>query len=139
MNKKTLSTLNISLNEINWKFSKSKGPGGQKINKTNIKVKLNFNIGKSKILSEQQKLRLRKNFKGKLINDAIHISVQSQREQYKNRKIALSKLTGIINECLKRDNKIRKITNPTFISIKKRLNDKRLRGELKINRKSLFH
>ena len=139
MNKKTLSTLNISLNEINWKFSKSKGPGGQKINKTNIKVKLNFNIGKSKILSDQQKLRLRKNFKGKLINDAIHISVQSQREQYKNRKIALSKLTGIINECLKRDNKIRKITNPTFISIKKRLNDKRLRGELKINRKSLFH
>ena len=139
MNKKTLSTLNISLNEINWKFSKSKGPGGQKINKTNIKVTLIFNIGKSKILSEQQKLRLRKNFKGKLINDAIHISVQSQREQYKNRKIALSKLTGIINECLKRDNKIRKITNPTFISIKKRLNDKRLRGELKINRKSLFH
>ena len=139
MNNQILSPLNIPANEITWRFSKSKGPGGQKINKTNIKVKLIFNIGQSMILTNSQKLKIRENFKGKLINDNIHISVQSQREQYRNRQIALSKLIFIINECLNKDKKIRKITKPTFISVKKRLNSKKLRSEIKKNRKSIVY
>ena len=139
MNNQILSPLNIPANEITWRFSKSQGPGGQKINKTNIKVKLIFNIGQSMILSDSQKLKIRENFKGKLINDSIHISVQSQREQYKNRKIALSKMILIVNDCLNKDKKIRKITKPTFISVKKRLNSKKLHSELKKNRKSIVY
>ena len=139
MNNQILSLLNIHANEITWRFSKSKGAGGQKINKTNIKVKLIFNIGQSMILTNSQKLKIRENFKGKLINDNIHISVQSQREQYRNRQIALSKLIFIINECLNKDKKIRKITKPTFISVKKRLNSKKLRSEIKKNRKSIVY
>ena len=139
MYKQISSHLNIPANDITWKFSKSKGSGGQKINKTNIKVKLIFNIGQSMVLSDSQKLKIRENFKGKLINDSIHIFVQSQREQYKNRQIALSKLIFIVNECLNRDKKFRKITKPTFMSIKKRLNSKKLRSELKKNRKSIVH
>ena len=139
MNNQILSPLNIPATEITWRFSKSKGPGGQKINKTNIKVKLIFNIGQSMILSDSQKLKIRENFKGKLINDSIHISVQSQREQYKNRKIALSKMILIVNDCLNKDKKIRKITKPTFISVKKRLNSKKLHSELKKNRKSIVY
>ena len=138
MSKKSFSNLNIKSKELVWKFSQSKGPGGQKVNKTDSKVLLIFNVKKSRLLSDYQKLKIRNNFKGKLMNDSIHIVVQTQRAQYKNRQLALSKVNYIINECLKADKKIRKATQPTSSSINRRLINKKLRGEIKKYRKSLI-
>jgi len=137
MKKNSFSNIYIQPNEIKWKFSKAKGPGGQKVNKTDSKVQLKFNLKNSNILSESQKLKIKNNYKGRLINDCICLSVQNQRDQYKNRQIAIAKINFIVNECLNENNKKRKLTKPTFSSIIKRLTNKKLRGEIKKNRRSL--
>ena len=51
----------IPSNELKWCFSRSSGPGGQKLNKTNTKVAITFNIEKSKVLNDYQKKVLTNN------------------------------------------------------------------------------
>ena len=135
MDIKVFPTLTIPSKEIKWKFSKSKGPGGQKINKTNSKVQLIFNIRKSKVFSDVQKNKIINNLNNKLVNDSIFITVRSERQQHKNRELAVEKMILTIKKCLKIQNKIRRSTKPTITSIKKRIASKKLRGELKKNRK----
>ena len=103
----------IPSQELFWKFSKSSGPGGQKINKTNNKVEIIFNLENSYILSEQQKNKIRKNIKIKLVNDSICLVVQENREQFKNRRIAIKKLGCLIKTALCIGKVSRKKTEPT--------------------------
>ena len=124
----------IPSQELDWRFSRSSGPGGQKVNKTDSKVELVFSLSKSKILSEIEKSKIRKILKKKLINDAICISVKEKRTQYQNRKIALSKLANILKSCLFKEYKNRISTLPSYSSQIKRLKAKKKRGDLKKNR-----
>ena len=135
MDIKVFPTLTIPSKEIKWKFSKSKGPGGQKINKTHSKVQLIFNIRKSKVFSDVQKNKIINNLNNKLVNDSIFITVRSERQQHKNRELAVEKMILTIKKCPIIENKIRRSTKPTITSIKKRIASKKLRGELKKYRK----
>ena len=49
------SRLVIPSRELKWRFSRSSGPGGQKVNKTNTRVEIIFNIEESKVLNDYQK------------------------------------------------------------------------------------
>ena len=64
-------SLVIPSRELKWRFSRSSGPGGQKINKTNTKVEIIFNIEESKVLNHYQKKVLTKKLKNKLVNNFV--------------------------------------------------------------------
>ena len=91
----------IPENELRWRFSRSSGPGGQKVNKTNSRVELIFDLEKSKSLSEYQKLRIKDQLKSKLINGCICIAVENRRTQLENRKLALTRLSSTLGDLLK--------------------------------------
>ena len=57
----------IPSKELKWRFSRSSGPGGQKVNKTNTRVEIIFNIEESKVLNDYQKKVLTKKLKTKLV------------------------------------------------------------------------
>ena len=61
------SRLVIPSRELKWRFSRSSGPGGQKVNKTNTRVEIIFNIEESKVLNDYQKKVLTKKLKTKLV------------------------------------------------------------------------
>ena len=134
MNLRITTKLEIPTSEINWRFSRSSGSGGQNVNKTDSRVEIVFNVSKSKALSPYQKHRIliKKNYK--LINDCICIVVQDKRSQYQNRQLALSRLISTLHELLKPPPKSRKTTIPTRSSQRKRVESKKKRGELKRNR-----
>ena len=133
----TINTkLEIPVNEIQWRFSRSSGAGGQNVNKTDSRVEIVFNVSESKTLTPYQKHRISIQNEVKLRNGCICIAVQEKRSQYQNRQLALSRLASILRELLKSPPKKRKETKPTRSSQRKRVESKKKRGELKRNRQS---
>ncbi len=128
------SKLFIPINEIKWRFSRSSGPGGQNVNKTESRVEIIFNIYKSKALSPFQKVILLDNLDKKASNGCICIKVQEKRTQYENRQLARNKLIILLKDKLTSDIKNRKLTRPSRSSQNRRLQLKKKRGELKRNR-----
>ncbi len=130
------SKLEIPANEIQWRFSRSSGSGGQNVNKTDSRVEIMFDVIESKALTPYQKHRIRSNDETKLVNGCICIAVQDKRTQYQNRQLALNRLSAILREILKPLPKKRRETIPTRSSQRKRVDSKKKRGELKRNRRS---
>ena len=134
MDLKITKTLVIPSNEIKWRFSRSSGPGGQNVNKIESRVEIIFNLEDSKVLNDYQKETLKRNLKNKLVNNSLRLSVQEHRNQLLNRQLALIKFNSILKNALNKPFKLRKSTQPTKASQKKRVEVKKKRGELKKSR-----
>ena len=134
MDLKITKTLVIPSNEIKWRFSRSSGPGGQNVNKIESRVEIIFDLEDSKVLNEYQKEILKRNLKNKLVNNSLRLAVQEHRNQLLNRQLALMKFSSIIKNALNKPSKLRKSTQPTKASQKKRVEVKKNRGELKKSR-----
>ena len=127
-------SLVIPSRELKWRFSRSSGPGGQKVNKTDSRVEIIFNIEESKVLNAYQKAVIIQKLKNKLVNNCICLPVQDQRNQLLNRQLAIVRISSLIRNSLKNTSKVRKATKPTKASQNRRLDSKKKRGELKKNR-----
>ena len=134
MDLKITKTLVIPSNEIKWRFSRSSGPGGQNVNKIESRVEIIFNLEDSKVLNDYQKEILKRNLKNKLVNNTLRLAVQEHRNQLLNRQLALMKFSSILKNALNKPFKLRKSTEPTKASQKKRVEVKKKRGELKKSR-----
>ena len=130
------SQLEIPANEIQWRFSRSSGAGGQNVNKTDSRVEIIFDVCQSKALTPYQKHRISSQDESKLVNGCICIAVQDKRTQYQNRQLAVNRLTSTLRDLLTPPPKKRRETIPTRSSQKKRVDSKKKRGELKKNRQS---
>jgi ribosome-associated protein len=118
-------------------FVRSGGPGGQKVNKTNTKVRAVLYVKDIDGLSDDERSQLRQKLSN-LINSEgqLCISVQDERYQESNRKTALQRIENSIVTAA-RIAKKRKKTKPTKAAKEKRLKVKKLRSEIKRNRKKL--
>ena len=123
------------LNEINFKATRSSGPGGQHANKVSSKIELTFDLVNSKILTEEQKILLQKNIATRLTKDNILILFcDASRSQHKNKDIVIERFLQIIKNGLIIP-KNRKATKPSKAVIKKRLESKKRISIKKISRK----
>ena len=134
MDLKITNSLTIPSKEIKWRFSRSSGPGGQNVNKIESRVEIIFNLEDSKVLNDYQKEILKRNLKNKLVNNSLRLSVQEHRNQLLNRQLALMKFSLLIKNALNKPFKLRKSTQPTKASQKKRVEVKKKHGELKKSR-----
>ena len=81
MNLRIKTNLEIPANEIQWRFSRSSGAGGQNVNKTDSRAEIIFNVYKSKTLTPYQKHRISIQDEVKLSNGCICIADQDKRTQ----------------------------------------------------------
>ena len=130
------SRLVIPSNELKWRFSKSSGPGGQSVNKTDSRVELIFDIKRSSIFGPFQKKRLLEQLENRCVNGCLNIVASEERSQYQNRQLAMARLADLLQEGLKPPPKARKATKPTRASQKRRVTAKKHRGALKQTRQS---
>ena len=125
MNLQINRKLVIPSNELKWRYSRSSGPGGQNVNKTESRVEIIFNITNSKILNPFQKVILLDKLGNKICNGCISIKVQEKRTQFENRQLARHKLITLLKDKLMSDRKTRKLTKPTRASQKKELSQRK--------------
>lgn len=123
--------------EFIFQTSRSSGPGGQNVNKVNSKVELRFCISDSSLLTEEQKEILQSKLANKINLEGFLVVVsQRDRSQIANKEDVISKTYEMLAKALK-PVKPRKSTKPSRSSIEKRLNEKRIKGEIKQRRQKI--
>ena len=127
--------LSISNKEINFKMTKSSGPGGQNINKNSTAVTLEFDILNSISLPKKIKQILFDTSHSYLTKTGkIIIKANNYKSQHRNKTEAVSRFITYFNNVLMTKKK-RIDTKPTKSSIEKRLNEKRKKSLKKSLRK----
>jgi ribosome-associated protein len=120
--------------ELEWKFIRSSGPGGQNVNKVASAAQLRFLLPQNTSLPVNVRNRLRRLAGQKLIDDgSILFKSMSERSQDQNRRAALERLETMIRSALV-EPKIRKKTRPTKGSKERRIESKKQRGATKQQR-----
>lgn len=126
--------LTLPADELQVSFARSGGPGGQNVNKVASKVVLRFSVKHSEALSEPQRHLILQRLGGKLCGEGeIVIHASRFREQARNLEDARERLAGTLSEALAPQKKRRK-TRPTRASVRRRLDGKKRRGDLKRDR-----
>jgi len=126
--------ISIPDEELEWKFIRSSGPGGQNVNKVSSAVQLRFLLPVNTSLPVAVRNRLRRLAGQKLIDDgSILISARSERSQEQNRRAALERLAALIRSASV-EPKIRKKTRPTRASQERRIESKKRRASTKRQR-----
>ena len=124
--------------ELAFKTSRSSGKGGQNVNKVSSKVELNFNVGASSYLSQEQKEMLHKKLENRITKEGIlRIVVQASRSQQENKEKAVKKFFALLEKAFKKE-KPRKATRPSKAAKEKRLKEKKRKSERKELRKAKY-
>lgn len=129
----------IPESEVRESFVTSTGPGGQNVNKVATKVELRWAPKDSASFREAEhayllhRLEQRLTDKGELL-----VTCDEHRTQARNRDEARSKLAAIVRQALHRPKK-RRPTRPSKASVKRRLEGKRRRADVKKSRGKARH
>jgi ribosome-associated protein len=122
--------------ELEFKASRSGGPGGQHVNTSSTRVEVRWNPARSTALSDHEKARLVVKLANRLDGEGwLRVVAATTRSQRQNRIEATERLVALVERSLVVP-KIRKPTKTPAGERRRRLEDKRHRGRLKSDRQS---
>ncbi len=126
--KKNLST------ELAISYSRSSGPGGQKVNKTETQVEVRWNVLSSGVFTEEQKQRILQKLQNRINKkDELVLTSEKFRSRMRNQETCIANLISLLETALTVQ-KPRKKSKPPFSSVMKRKEDKKRQSEKKKNR-----
>ena len=118
----------LPLSEVDFRTSRSSGPGGQHAQKTETRVEALFDVERSEALTDAQKRRVVER-----AGPVLRAIAQDERSQSRNRELALERVVEQLREALRVPRR-RRPTKPSQGSIERRLDEKRRRSQLKRQR-----
>ena len=118
-------SVNLPRSEIELRFSRSSGPGGQHAQKTESRVVAVFDVAASAALTERQKKRVVER-----AGPVLRAVAQDERSQWRNRELATERLVEQLRGALRVERK-RVATRPTAAARERRLREKKHRSEIK--------
>jgi ribosome-associated protein len=118
-------SVTLPVDEIELRFSRSSGPGGQHAQRSETRVEAILDVEASSALTPVQKRRVVAR-----AGPVLRAVAQDERSQSRNRELALERLVERLREAL-RVERPRRPTTPTAAARQRRLDDKRRRAETK--------
>jgi ribosome-associated protein len=111
--------------EIELRFSRSSGPGGQHAQKSESCVEAVFDVEASSALTERQKRRVTSK-----LGPVVRAIAQDERSQWRNRELATERIVAQLRDALRVPRR-RVPTKPTAAARERRLEQKKRRSEVK--------
>lgn len=121
--------------ELNWRFSRSSGPGGQGVNTTDSRVELSWDLVASGVLSPELKARAVQRLGDRLVDGVLTVVASEHRSQLRNREAAQARLTMRVAEAVAPPPRPRRATKPSRGAVERRIAEKKRRGQLKRGRR----
>jgi ribosome-associated protein len=118
-------SVSVPRSEIELRFSRSSGPGGQHAQKTETRAEALFDVERSASLTETQKRRVIAK-----AGPVLRAVAQDERSQWRNRELAVERLVEALQAALKVDRR-RKPTRPSAAAKRRRQEQKKRRSETK--------
>ena len=118
-------SVNLPVDEIQLRFSRSSGPGGQHAQRSETRVEAILDVQASSALTDAQKRRVIAR-----AGPTLRSVAQDERSQWRNRELAVERLVETLRAALKVERK-RRPTKPTAAARKRRLEQKKRRSETK--------
>lgn len=117
--------------EMQWRFSRSSGPGGQSVNTTDSRVELSLDVGTTTALGPVQRARAMERLADRLADGVLTVTASEHRSQLRNREAALERLAEILAAAIAPPPPRRRPTRASRGSIERRLADKKRRARTK--------
>jgi len=115
----------IDMHELEWRTSRSGGPGGQHANTSDTRVEVRFDVTGSASLGPRQRARLLER-----LGPVVRATASDSRSQARNRELALERLRSRLADGLHVEH-VRRATRPSKAAKRRRLESKRHRSEVK--------
>ena len=131
------SDLFIPRHELSFRATRAGGPGGQHVNTSSTRIELEWNVERSRAVTEEQRNRLRDKLSSRLdAQGNLRIVASAFRSQARNREDAEQRLSALVRRALAVP-KPRKKTRPTRGSVEQRLQSKKKLSEKKSRRRDV--
>ena len=121
----------IPVAELQWRFSRSSGAGGQHVNTTDSRVELSWDLLASPVLTAVQRERARQRLGAAMIDGVVTVTASDRRSQLRNRELAAERLARLVAGAIAPPPPRRRPTRPSAGSRRRRADDKRRRSETK--------
>ena len=130
--------LSIPDREISFVASRASGAGGQHVNKTSSRVTLRWDVAQSSALAPLIRSRIMEKLANRIdAAGVLQLHVDSARSQLRNRETARDRLRELVLKALERP-KARRATRPSKGAKKRRLEEKKRKGQKKADRRKRF-
>jgi ribosome-associated protein len=124
------------IREVEFRTSRSSGPGGQHVNKTESRVELLWSPQDSDCLNETQKILLSTRLRSRITAEGVlTMASEKYRSQHRNKAELTQRFLDLIQASLVPVKK-RRSTRPTRASVEKRIRSKKIRGDIKRSRRN---
>lgn len=125
---------------LQWRFSRSSGPGGQGVNTADSRAELSVHLGSLQgppaDWPEGIVDTARRRLGDRLVDDTLAVSASEHRQQLRNRQAARVRLAALLREATAPSGPRRRATRPSAGARQRRLDDKKRRSQLKRARRT---
>jgi ribosome-associated protein len=122
--------------ELQYRASRSGGPGGQHVNTSSTRIELLWDLNGSRAVTDEERDRLRTKLAPRLDSEGmVRVVASDHRSQAQNREAADERLAALVRHALHVPKK-RRPTKPTRAAKEKRLSEKKRNADKKKNRRA---
>ena len=128
----------VPASELQERFSRSSGPGGQGVNTTDSRVELSFDVARSPSLPPHLRQRVVCRLRSRLTNGVLTVVASEHRSQLQNRAAARDRMARLLRDAAAAPAAARRPTKPTRGSKERRIAAKKRRGQTKQGRRATW-